>query len=61
MANTSDLLSHTIFQYENVIRLERWIVVSVGIEGDYRQANLFCENPDRRLLFRFLWSGRWRG
>jgi hypothetical protein len=60
MANTPDLLSHAVFQYENVIRLERWIVVPVRIDGNHGQANLFCENPDRRLLIYFLPNGRWR-
>jgi hypothetical protein len=59
MANTSDLLSYAVFQDENVIRLKRWIVVPVRIEGNHGQANLFRENPDRRLLIYFLPNRRW--
>jgi hypothetical protein len=40
------LLGDTVFEHEDVVEYERWIVVTVGVESGYRKSDFFSENPD---------------
>src|SRR5204863_1681017 len=54
VTQTAELLSHAIFEHQNIVKLERGIVMAVSIESDNREPHLFSENPDAFLIFGLL-------
>ena len=50
VAQAAELLSDAVFEHEDVVELEGWVVVAVGIERDDWQADFFSENLNAFVL-----------
>ena len=50
MPETAKLLDDAVFEDENILEFERWVVMAVGVERDDRKADFFGKNADGLIL-----------
>src|ERR1700752_5042068 len=60
VSEASELLSHTIFEHENVIELERGVVMTVRVECDDWKPDLLGKDLYCFLFFFGSWRRLWR-